>query len=166
MQQHLPAAIAWAEGEMKRSILARTHYWQLDEFPSSYNQAIYLPRGKTQSVKSIVYSSGGVLTTLRGPSSGSPIGIDYQENLAGDSGGVLMPPRGSWWPWTDYDVPVPVTITFVAGWTPQTVPADIKLALMTYIADALEMPGAADRTQYSDTNAKDILLSGWTIRCA
>lgn len=164
MDLHLPAAVEWAEGVMHRSILAKTHYWTLPCFPD-YGE-LRLPRGKTQSVTSIEYVSNGTTFVLRGPSSGSPIGRDYQEDLRSDAGGIVLPLRGAVWPMVDYNVTAPVTITYVAGWTLATVPNEIKVALTAYVADALDIPGASDLTQYSDLSAKDILLSAWTLRCA
>lgn len=160
----LPAAVEWAEGVMHRSILAKTHRWTLPCFPD-YG-AIVLPRGKTQSVMKIEYSANGTIYTLRGPSSGSPIGTDYQEDLSWDTGGIILPARGAVWPTPDYNVPAPVTITYVAGWTLATVPSEIKRALIRYIGDELDVPTAADLTQYTDLSAKDIMLSAWTLRCA
>lgn len=137
------AAIHWAEGAARRTIYARDHAWVLRAFPSSSYGEIRLPRGKTQSVESIAYSVGGTVTTLTGPS-GSPAGTGWQEDLRGDSGGVLMPTRGGSWPSTDLDVPAPVVITFTAGWLAAEVPDDITHALMFAVSDAFDTRGTAD----------------------
>jgi uncharacterized phiE125 gp8 family phage protein len=141
---YLKAAIAWAENETHRTIFARSSRWVLRDFPRWRDQGILLPRGKTQSVQSVAYSSGGETFTLTGPSSGSPAGADYQEDLRGEDGAVLMPPRGGCWPSTDCDVPAPVTITFTAGWLASEVPADIIHAILFAISDFVEIKGTLD----------------------
>ncbi|HLF12791.1 MAG TPA: phage head-tail connector protein, partial [Gammaproteobacteria bacterium] len=55
MSQYIPDAVAWAEGAMRRSVMARTHRWILECFPYGDDQTIRLPRGKVQGVTSIVY---------------------------------------------------------------------------------------------------------------
>jgi hypothetical protein len=160
---HIPAAVQWAEAYMRRSILAKTHYLVLRDFPHEGAQEIELPRGKTQSVTSIVYSSANATTTLRGPTSGSPIGTQYRENLRSDTGGVLYPIYNGAWPYADTMAPEPVLITYSAGWTAATVPADIKHAICLYCADALEITGAADMGGNTDLAAKERLLDPWKV---
>src|SRR5262245_38569399 len=62
---YLRAAIYWFENETHRSIVARTHRWNLGEFPYE-DPRIRLPRGKTQSIASITYRIGNVSTSLTG----------------------------------------------------------------------------------------------------
>jgi uncharacterized phiE125 gp8 family phage protein len=162
MAQYIPDAVEWAEGVMRRSIIARTHRWILDEFPCGADQTIYLPRGKVQSVTSIAYSSGGSVTTLRGASSGSPVGTDYQEDLRGHVGRI-MPNRGESWPSVDDDVPSPIVITYTAGWDAADVPADIKRALTVSVADALEGNGVVVVKNGFDIEFRDKLISAWRI---
>lgn len=158
MDQYLPDAIEWAERYMRRTIVARTHRWIISEFP---DDVIFLPRGKVQSVTSVAYSNGGAVTTLTGPTSGSPVGTDYQEDLRGHRGRI-MPNRGSSWPSTDVDVPAPVVITFVAGWNAVAdVPAEIKRGLIARINDSLEVPSMPANGQ--DIEFPEKLLSGWRI---
>jgi hypothetical protein len=165
MSQYIPDAVQWAEGAMRRSIMAREHRWILAEFPRGAFPVIMLPRGKTQSVASIAYVSGGVTTTLRGPSSGSPVGTDYQEDLRGHRG-RLLPVRGGSWPAVDCDVPSPIVITFRAGWTEAAdVPEDIKRGLVARISDSIEIPGASMfNSVIRDTEFPDKLISSWCIR--
>lgn len=163
MQQYIPDAVEWAEGVMRRSIVARAHRWILDEFPCGSDQTIYLPRGKVQSVASIAYSSGGAITTLRGPSSGSPVGTDYQEDLRGHRG-RLLPNRGESWPSVDIDVPSPIVITFNAGWAAADVPPDIKRALTARVSEAMELPNFESfNAAIRDTEFAEKLLSAWRI---
>ena len=160
---HIPAAVQWAEGFMHRSILAKTHTWVLQDFPQTADQAILLPRGKVQSVASIVYTSGGTQTTLRGPTSGSPIGTDYRENLMDESCGMIYPIDN--WPTVDTSVPQPVVITYSAGWTSTQVPADIKAALCRFVADQLDVPGVQDmgNMQVWQWEAKEAAIASWRI---
>lgn len=147
------AAIDWAEDYMKRSIMAREHRWVLADFPRGYHRssahsmrAIQLPRGKTIRVNYIDYTLGGQQLRLFGPSaSGSPTSEDFQEDLAGDGGGTIMPLRNRDWPSVDYDAVSPVVISFRAGWeTAAAVPAAIKHAVMFAIDDMLENRGVQD----------------------
>lgn len=153
---YLLAAVQWAEGATQRTIVARSHALVLGEFG---REPIRLPRGKTTAVESVAYSSGGNIVTLRGPSSdGSPEGADYQEDLRGESGGVLMPLRGSAWPSVDTDVPAPIVITYTAGYSKADLPADLKHALMFYVADCYDLRGTPD--------FDPALLSGGAVRFA
>lgn len=145
---YIDAAIAWAEGETQRSLVARQHVWTLRDFPRAYGRRaeIWLPRGKTQSVASIAYTtSAGAVTTITGPSSGSPSGTGWREELGGEMGGVLAPPRDEGWPSdVDCDAPAPVRVTFRAGWEVGEMPADMTRALMFAVSDMFELRGAAD----------------------
>lgn len=135
------AALEWAEGQQRRTLIPREHRWILKNFPTSGDLSIRLPRGKTVSVESIEYSQNGVVTTLSGPTSSTP-SADYQEDLSGDDGGVVMPLRGESWPSVDCDVPAPVIITFTAGF--DEVPDDYKHALMFATSTMFEYRGAPD----------------------
>lgn len=166
---HLPAAVDWAESEMRRSILTKVHRWTIEDFPrGSKNKRICLPRGKTQTVTSITYTNtSGVLTTLRGPTSGSPIGTDFREDLRGDSGGFVEPLVDQDWP--DIDGETTVTITFTAGWAEADIPKTIVGALAFYVGDQLDMPTSADRPPSANVSStmdrvKDSLLDHWRIR--
>lgn len=161
MEQYIPDALEWAEGVMRRSIIAREHRWIIDEFPCSDDQTLYLPRGKVQSVASIAYSSGGVVTILSGPSS-DPAGADYQEDLRGHQG-RLLPNRGEAWPSVDCDVPSPIVITFTAGWPASSVPADIKRALTASVFGAMELDGLLTIKNGFDGDFREKLLSAWRI---
>jgi uncharacterized phiE125 gp8 family phage protein len=165
IQIYMQAAIRWAEGSMRRTIYARPHLWVLREFPQDRYSEIRLPRGKTQSVASIAYSSGGSLVTLTGPSSGSPAGTGYQEDLTGDDGGVLMPPRGQGWPQADSDVPAPVIINFTAGYLTAEVPEDIIHGILFAVSDAFELRGTGDFTVFGrNFETREILISPYRLK--
>jgi uncharacterized phiE125 gp8 family phage protein len=140
------AAIQWAEDEMHRTLLARSHTFVISDFPRFPNsQQITLPRGICQSVNSIQYVQDGETITLSGPSSGSPGGTDFQEDLGSINGARLLPVQGSAWPSCDDNVIKPVAITYTAGWnTAASIPANIKHALMFAVADMLEVRGVTD----------------------
>lgn len=146
---YLGAAIEWAEDYMKRSIMARDHRFTLRDFPRRNwcrrSLEIKLPRGRTSRVDSVIYeSSSGTSVELHGPSGGSP-GVDFQENLASDSGGIIAPLRGKCWPVVDCDSLAPVVINFRAGWeTTAEVPQKIVHAIMLCCADLLEIRSTTD----------------------
>jgi uncharacterized phiE125 gp8 family phage protein len=156
---HIPAAVEWAEGEMHRSILAKSHTWVLSDFPRTRDQRIRLPRGKTQSVESIQYDSGSGMITLRGVTSGSPAGADYLEDLRGDNGGFVLPLSD--WPSVDVYSQTPVIITFTAGWLYGQVPADIKAAIIRKVADSLDVVSIQDVPAV--VPAESIALSHWRL---
>jgi hypothetical protein len=159
------SAIAWAEGAMRRTIYSRSHAWVLRDFEREDFQEIRLPRGRTGSVESVAYSTGGQTLTLTGPSSGSPGGSDYQEDLRGNGGGVLMPARGSSWPSVDYDTPAPVVITFTAGWESAEVPSDIIHGLLFAISDGFELRGSGDLTTGGrNFETRNILISPYRLK--
>lgn len=143
LQLAVRGAIIWAENASHRTIWRRGHKLVLDCFPETAYQSIWLPRGRTISVERIRYSSNGSLLTLTGPSS-IPPGTAYQEDLRGDLGAILMPPRGGVWPPTDYDVPAPVTIEYTAGWLTTELPPDLMQAILLAISDSYDLRGSAD----------------------
>lgn len=140
--QYIPSAIDYAEGVTRRNIASRAVRWVVDDFPRTLDQAIRLPRGDVSAISSIAYSVDGAVTTLTGPSSGSPAGTDYQEDLTGISA-IIMPPRGDTWPASiDDDVPRPVVITYTAGYaTADLVPANLRRALVAQIYVELDQKG-------------------------
>lgn len=138
LSAYVMAAIKAFEDTTHRTLFRRGHSWVLDRFPWTPYQQLTLPRGKTRSVDRIEYVNGGVTIEMTGPSSGSPAGTSWQEDLRGDDGGVIMAPRGSTWPSVDVDAPAPVTITFTAGWSADELPPDALNALLFYVRTALD----------------------------
>lgn len=165
IEQLVLASIRWGENYMRRTIFARTHTWVLREFPADAYGEIRLPRGKTQSIEGIAYSVNGQIVTLAGPSSGSPAGTDYQEDLRGNGGAIVMPARSQSWPSTDLDVPAPVVITFTAGWLPNEVPADVIHGLLFSVSDAFDLRGTGDFTTFgSNFTTREGLLSPYRLK--
>ena len=131
--------------------------------------SIWLPRGKTVSVDSIRYFSGDDAVDLTGPSSGSPAGTDYQEDLGGDDGGVLMPARGRVWPSVSDDVPAPVTITFEAGYPAGEIPGPLLAAILLGTSDGYDLRGSNDVAAVSLADVgkalatRNALVSDWVM---
>ena len=157
------AGIRWAETFMRRTIFARSHSWVLRDFPRRRELRIWLPRGKTQSVDGIVYSSGGQAVTLIGPSSGSPAGTDFAEDLRGDNGGFVLPPSGASWPAADCDAASPVVINFAAGWLADQLPRDVLHGIFFAVSDAFDNRGTADLSQGRNFSTRDALLSPYRL---
>ncbi len=164
LQAYMEAAISWAEGSMHRTIYRRSHTWVLRDFPRDARQEILLPRGFTRSVSSIAYVSNGATVTLTGPSSGSPGGDDYQEDLNSEDGGLLMPNRSNTWPPVDYDAVAPVTITFEAGYDTDAVPASITHGLLFAVSDMYDTRGSADLTVFGkNLTTREALISPYKL---
>lgn len=143
---YIPAAVAWAENYMHRTIMAREHRWVLRGFPLGYEE-IRLPRGKTIAINDIEYTRGGQTLSIYGPSSGgSPSEtIGFQEDLSSDMGGRIRPLRGRCWPSVDYDAIAPVAINFRAGYEEKSqVPPNIRHAILFALDDIMEVRGVTD----------------------
>lgn len=159
--QYIPSAMQWAEAAIKRSLIARAHRWTISDFPRAYPYTLELPRGLVTAIASIAYTTGGSVVTLTGPSSGSPGGTDYQEDLTGHIARV-MPLQGTTWPSVDSDVLAPVKITYTAGWlSDKLVPADIRRALTAHIYGEMELDGLLQIRQGYDIDHADKLISAW-----
>lgn len=162
---YMYSAIRWAEGAMRRTIYERKHVWILERFPYGGYQDIRLPRGLARSVEKIDYIQGGLKKTLRGPSSGSPVAADFQEDLDSEDGGLLRPNQGHSWPSADADAIKPVEVHFVAGWTIAEVPEEIVQALLFAIADQFETRSSIDLTQVGTrVDARYALISPFVLR--
>jgi uncharacterized phiE125 gp8 family phage protein len=163
LYSYMRAAIAWAEGSMHRTIYARSHRLVLADFPRDGRYEIRLPMGKTVSVESIVYTLGGIETTLTGPSS-TPEGAEFQEDLRDDGGGSIRPNRGESWPSVDWEAISPVVVNFTAGYAAADVPDDIIHALLFAVSDAYDTRGSADLTGGGNNFAtREILISGYRL---
>jgi hypothetical protein len=161
-------AIQWAEHETRRSILSRQHTFTVSDFPRAYPQHLVLPRGLCTSVDKIEFYRGGDLNILYGPTSGSPGGSDFLEDLSSENGARIGPLSGQSWPSVDVDHISPVKIVYTAGWEADEVPADIKYALMFAVQDCIEFTGSADMLAQlqmggSAFNARNALLNGYVI---
>jgi hypothetical protein len=162
IELNLLAAITEFENATHRTIVRREHHWTLRQFPWTPYQEIPLPRGKTRAVTKIDVVVGGSVVTLKGPSS-TPAGADYQEDLAGDDGGRLMPLRGGSWLSPDLDNPAPVTITFEAGWAAAEMPTDIQRALMFWVKTGIDDERTDPTKHEADRATFEALVSGWRL---
>lgn len=162
---YLFAAIRDFENITHRTVYRRGHRWVLEDFPQGACREIHLPRGKTSAVEKIEYVSGSQTITLRGPSSGSPPGTDYLEDLRGDDGGALMPPDGQPWPVANYLHPAPVTIHFEAGWSAGEVPADVVETILFGVRVSLDNKrGTVDpRALAADRNTFEAMASAYRL---
>jgi uncharacterized phiE125 gp8 family phage protein len=159
---YIMAAVAAFENSTHRSIVQREYRWVLAGFPIYPHERIRLPRGKTVSVTQIDHISDGSTVTLTGPTS-TPAGDEYQEDLRGDDGGVLLPPQGQQWPTADCDVPDPVTITFQAGYDAATLPSDILNALLFHIRNSLDDQRTDPQKTQANLAAFETLVSGYRL---
>jgi uncharacterized phiE125 gp8 family phage protein len=162
IETYVMAAIRWAETFIRRSIFVRSHSWVLKDFPRGRDQRIWLPRGKTQSVQSIVYVNGGQTVTLSGLS-GSPAGADFAEDLRGENGGFALPLSGSNWPSVDCVAASPVVINFTVGWSADAIPKDILHGILFAVSDAFDNRGTADLSQERNFSMRDALLSPYRL---
>jgi uncharacterized phiE125 gp8 family phage protein len=162
IETYIMAGIRWAETFMRRTIFARSHSWVLRNFPRRRELRIWLPRGKTQSVESIVYVNGSQTVSLSGPSSALP-GADFAEDLRGDNGGFVLPPSGATWPAADCDAASPVVINFAAGWLADQLPRDVLHGILFAVSDAFDNRGTADLSQGRNFSTRDALLSPYRL---
>lgn len=149
IELYMRAAVEWAEGVMRRTIYSRSHTWVLADFPRDGVGELRLPRGLCSAVERITYmpAGGGSAVELRGPSSGSPTGTGWTENLSGDGGGLLYPGAAGW-PAVDEYSAKPVEIEFMAGWASAAVPADIIHGLLFAVADQYDTGSSSDLTVF------------------
>ena len=163
LQTYLFAAITAFENTTHRTLFLREHRWILKGFPyasmGNLYQHIWLPRGKTVSVDSVEYVSNGETITL----ASSPTGTDWQEDLRGDDGGLLMPPQGESWPTADMDVVAPVTITFTAGYDADALPSDILNALLWFIRTSYDDGRTDPQKQEANLQVFETLVSGYRL---
>jgi hypothetical protein len=164
---HIMAAVNAFENATHRTLILREHRWVLRDFSRPYVWTntfgyMHLPRGKTVAIDQIDYISDGATVTLTGPTS-TPAGDDYQEDLRGDDGGLLMPPQGQQWPTVDCDVPAPVTITFQAGWEIGALPQDIVNALLFHIRTSLDDQRTDPTKQEQNLKVFETLVSSYRL---
>ncbi len=137
------AAVAGWEQYVDKTLLARPHVWSLYDFNRQGTFGMRLPKGKTQSIERIDYTSGGATVTLYGPSSVvSPTAEDFHENLLGENGGLITPI--STWPSIDTGLPSAVFVYYTAGYEEGAVPYDIQEILLFIVSTLFENRGAAD----------------------
>ncbi len=160
---YILAAIDWAENAMHRTIYERLHHWQIAAFPLGA-EPLRLPRGRCAAVHEILYFDSDDGAYIMHGAGSSPVGTDFQENLAGDDGGYIMPARGETWPAVDGLRIVPVEIEFTAGWPVTDVPQQIIHALLFAVADMVDTRGSADLTTFGkNLTTRNALISPFNL---
>ena len=127
-------------------------------------QEIRLPRGKTQSIEGIDYVVSGQPLMLRGPSSGSPVGPDYREDLGGDDGGVLLCHAVQRMAHVSISMRRHLSSfdSRPAG-SPARCRPDIIHALLFAVSDAFENRGTADMSQGRNFEVRETLISSYRL---
>ncbi len=159
VKTYIAAATKWAEEYMRRAVVEQTWTLTGDLFPIRAPFTIGLPLGRCTAVNQIDYTdSAGAAQVLRGPSSSSPVGTDYQEDLSGDEGGRIRPNSDEDWPQTEDHIMAAVSIEFVVGYGAggaRTIPASVITGILYRLTDLYEFRGAIDGN--GTANAKDQL---------
>lgn len=140
---YLVSARRWVEEYLHRALIDQVWEITLDDFPLE----ITLPLGRISAVASIKYfDSSGIEQTLRGPTSGSPAGTDYQEDLTSDEQARISPPITSDWPQAQAHRLAAVTVQFTAGYGTKgsDLPASLLTGLLYRLTDLYEFRGATD----------------------
>jgi uncharacterized phiE125 gp8 family phage protein len=137
----IDAITNYTEQYTRRDMINKTYTAFADCFPPSYvtfeqvdRGKIEIQRSKLQSITSVQYLTGGVLTTVSSS-------VYYNTNDPDFSSIYLV--DGQDWP-TDVDIrKQAIKITFVAGYgaAGSNVPADLKLAMLEHIAAYYENRG-------------------------
>lgn len=134
------SAREWAEQFLGRSLVEQTLRLDLPCFENR----MYLPRGKVNSVSSVKYiAESGTLTTLATSV--------YSTELANEGASYVHLAYNQTWPTARY-VHNAVQITYVAGYVPTGSPTDYRSAIPESIKTALKMHVQA---HYDDMRAED-----------
>lgn len=147
IQLYLVSARRWVEEYLHRALIDQVAEITLDDFPLRAPFEIGLPLGRVSAVASIKYfDDGGSEQTLRGPTSGSPVGTDYQEDLTSDEHPRIEPPISSDWPQAEAHRLAAVTVQFTAGYGTKgsQLPASLMTGLLYRLTDLYEFRGSID----------------------
>ncbi len=146
LRLYIKSARRWVENYTHRALISQQWQYTMDRFPWGFTPII-LPLGKIIAVDQIDYIDLNEVTqTLRGPTSGSPAGTDYQEDLSNDNEGRILPNASDDWPEADDERLAAVTVTFTAGFgtKAENVPEDIVSGMLFRLADLYEFRGSMD----------------------
>lgn len=139
----IDSAVEYTQKLLDRQLISQTWKLELDGFPCDYNfnhplwplgstAEIEIAKKPVSSITSITYiDSDGDTNTL----SSSLYQLDTSSTPA-----RVKPTAGNSWPSTKSDTYSTVTVTFVTGYgsTKASVPANIREALLIYVAHAFE----------------------------
>lgn len=132
----ITAAREHIEHITRRAILTQTWDICLQDWPQGNN--ITLPYGCLQSVEFVAYRDAGGEKHILAE------GVDYIVERNGEKVGRVVLPRGGSWPGFGLYPSNPITVRFVCGWaSPAAVPASIKNAIKSHLADLHERRGDA-----------------------
>jgi hypothetical protein len=140
------AARRQIETDTRRAIITQTLKLTLDRFPSSCErrhtgnydggvpyfgryQTIFVPRPPLQTVSSISYVDGNGATQTMSAS-------DYLVDTRSEPGRIT-PAYATSWPAARHQLNS-VTITYIAGWTPATVPETVKQLMRLWVSHFFE----------------------------
>lgn len=147
IRAYVSSARAWLEEYINRALITQTWQMTLPDFPYPYPFEIALPLGRCSAVNSITYTdSAGASQTLTGPTSGSPAGTDYQEDLSSDEGARIRPPVAGEWPSVQDEAIAPVTVDFTVGYGTKSsdVPDALRTSVLYRLTDLYEFRGSVD----------------------
>lgn len=130
---YIDAATDFAEKYMNRDLINKTYTTFRDDF----NDCFELRRSRVSSIASIKYLISDVLTTVATTVYGFTDVTDYSD---------IFLEEDQEWPTDVDDVLQAVEIIFIAGYgaTDSSIPADIKIALLSHIAFMYENRGDCD----------------------
>ena len=168
IQSYYAAATQRIQNWTRRSIGQEQWQMILDGFPAD-DERVFLPRGKVQSVGSVVYADSATTTATLSGATASPAGTDYQESLGSDVAPYLLPAYGTSWPST-FDVIEPVVITFTAGYADldasplnvSAVPEELLEAVRVQAADFYERR-SSDDIENRNTHAAHMLANPFVL---
>jgi len=141
---------------LNRALITQTWNVFYDYFPGC--NYIELPYPLLQSITHVKYTnSAGTITTLTAVT-------DYLEDIVSEPGRVVLPYSGSWPTFTPYPIR-PIEIQFIAGYgsTEDSVPAEIRQAMLIMISDLYE--NHEDKVEKALTNlgTVDSLLANYRM---
>lgn len=155
------AARLVAESMTNRAIAEQTRVLKMSEFPTLVDQYFELPGGYVQSVSSIAYTDeNGDAQTF----------TDFMADTGGDTGTArVYLAADAEWP-AVADRGLPVTVTFVAGYSPSASPAievpdDVKTLIGLLTADLYENRAVQSEIQLHPNVMVKFLVSRLRVWC-
>ena len=157
----IASATHMVEGLLNRALMSQTRTLELDRFPPGRDYAIELPGGYVQSVSSITYTDadGNPQTLASGL---------YTVDLGskrGTSRVMINSTASDGWPLTQSNNPLPVLITYVAGWpNAAAIPDDIKRGVRACAASLFGNPEAEAAKGMEESLWWRSFVAQWRIR--
>lgn len=117
-------AVAWLEEYLQRGLVTQTWEYAQDDFTNVMRLPMAAPLQSVESVE--YYNESGTLVELAESV--------YLEDLLSEPGRLCLAPQQVW-PTVQTGRPLAVLITYVVGWEPAAIPADIMDGLYLLIGD-------------------------------